>query len=304
MEGHNLYALVKGRIYNAELRSELAKFGLRRISNSLWVSKSTATKYELLFEGEGENKVVAGVDMLDQGKTVHLGEEQSAPVQVVREANVLDGIHHKTIDAFYRQMDMARAYEDCLQDWNKQIYYRTPWGEELAQKLKRNEVCWYDLLFLPDPLASGTYIFGAIRKGKVAAMHSWLDMPDDSFITPSEDSEEGVRESLESGIRFHAFEAAHFETAAAAGQYAIRMLNATKSGYAMAIRKLLGKENGSITRNDFYRNPSGEMCRIEKVMGPHGLHFEDVPVNATVADCIDSLIAPYVKARARQEMNY
>lgn len=303
MEGQELYALVKGRIYNAELRSELAKFGLRRISNSQWVSKTTATKYELLFEGEGENKMVVGVDMLDQGNTIHIGKEMTV-TEEPQGASVLDGIHHKTVNSFYRQLDIARAYEDCLRDWNQQIYYHTPWGEELAQKLKRSEVFWYDLLFLPDPLASGSYIYGTIRRGKVAAMHSWLDMPDDSFITPSDDSEEGVRESLESGIQLHAFEASHFETAAAAGQYAIRMLNASKSGYAMAIRKLLGKQNGSITRNDFYRNPSGEMCRIEKVMGPHGLHFEDVPVNATVADCIDSLIAPFVKARARQEMGY
>ena len=36
-------------------------------------------------------------------------------------------------------------------------------------------------IFLPDPLASGEYLFGTISKGKAASIHSWLDLPDGEY---------------------------------------------------------------------------------------------------------------------------
>ena len=101
-----------------------------------------------------------------------------------------------------------------------------------------------------------------------------------------------------------------FATAAAAGQYAIKALNSSKTTYATAIKKLLGKENGSISRNDFYRNEKGEMCRIVVNRTDAGLAVADVPVGTTVSECIDSLLAPFIKARAfesigkEEEYNY
>ena len=66
MEGQDLLSLAKGRNYNAELRAELAKFGLRRIGSNQWISKATANKYELVLnEADGE-KVVSGVDIVDK----------------------------------------------------------------------------------------------------------------------------------------------------------------------------------------------------------------------------------------------
>ena len=116
--------------------------------------------------------------------------------------------------------------------------------------------------------------------------------------------------SLECGLEFHKMEQDQFATAAAAGQYAIKALNSSKTTYATAIKKLLGKENGSISRNDFYRNEKGEMCRIVVNRTDAGLAVTDVPVGATVSECIDSLLAPFIKARAfesigkEEEYNY
>ena len=104
--------------------------------------------------------------------------------------------------------------------------------------------------------------------------------------------------SLECGLEFHKMERDTFATAAAAGQYAIRALNNSNTTYATAIKKLLGKENSPISRNDFYRNEKGEMCRIVVNRTDAGLAVVDVPVEKTVSDCIASLLAPFIKARA------
>jgi hypothetical protein len=298
MEGQDLLSLVKGRVYNAELRAELAKFGLRRISSSQWISTATANKYELVFSGGNDEKVVSGVDVVDKGHRIHLTDYNEKPVTADGLANTNITVHHKTLGAIRRQIDITYYYLDLIDRWNAEIDMETPDGLQLKQITGGKFINWSDFLYLPDPLASGDYLFGAIRKGKAASIHSWLDLPNEEFLVPTEGNENSAFESLDCGMRFHEWEKEQFATAAAAGQYAIKALNNSKTTYAMSIKKLLGKENALISRNDFYRNDKGVMSRIVVNRTEAGLMVADVPVSPSVAECIDSLLAPFIKAKA------
>jgi len=298
MEGQDLLSLVKGRMYNADLRAELAKFGLRRIGGYQWVSKATANKYELIVTEDGDEKVVSGVDVVEKDQRIHLMDVEEKPATTEELANANITVHHKTMEAIYHQIDITHDYLGLIDYWNQEIDMDTFKGRELKRETGGKFIRWLDLIFLPDSLASGEYLIGTIRQGKAAAIHSWLDLPDGDFIVPTDGSEEAAMESLRLGLKFHRWEAETFETAAAAGQYAIRALNNSKTTYALAIKKLLGKENGAISRNDFYRNDKGQMCRIEVNRTEAGIAVTEVPVEATIADCIDSLLAPFIKARA------
>lgn len=286
-----------GQCYNSELRNKLTLFGLRRIGNNQWISKETASKYELIFTEENDQKIVTGVDLIEKDGRVHLNVyEEPQPEQPLAQVPEIN-VHHKTLMAMQRQMEISESYYELLYRWNEEIEMGTGLGNQLRAIAKKNQINYWDFMFLPDPLATGRYLFAAIHEGKAASIHSWMDMPDGRFIVPTDGTPDGAFDSLQCGLEFHAFESQQFETAAAAGQYAIKMLNASKTTYATAIKKLLGKENGSITRNDFYRNSSGEMARIEVLENERGLVFNDVPVMPVVADCIDSLLAPYIKSR-------
>lgn len=298
MEGQDLLSLVKGRIYNAELRSDLAKFGLRRINSSQWISRATANKYELVLTGDGDEKIVSGLDVVEKEQRIHLMDVNEKPVTSEGLANTNISVHHKTMGAIRHQIGVSQKYYDLIERWNEEIAMDTSYGKELKEITGGRYITWENFIFLPDPLASGEYLFGTISKGKAASIHSWLDLPDGEYIVPTDGKPDGAIESLKSGLKFHAMEFGKFATAAAAGQYAIKALNNSKTTYAQAIRKLLGKEEAPISRNDFYRNSQGEMCRIEVTRTDAGLAVADVPVIPTVADCIDSLLAPYVKARA------
>ncbi|MBR5068273.1 MAG: hypothetical protein IKX25_02635 [Bacteroidales bacterium] len=298
MEGQDLLSLVKGRNYNAELRAELAKFGLRRISSSQWISKATANKYELVLTGDGDEKTVSGVDVVEKDQRIHLMDVNEMPAIADGLANANIAVHHKTLGAIRRQIAVTYSFIDLIDRWNAEIDMNTPKGQELKKLTGGKFLNWYDFLFLPDPLASGDYLFGNIQYGKAASIHSWLDLPDGSYLVPTDGTDEGAQRSLECGLKFHAMEREQFATAAAAGQYAIKALNNSKTTYATAIKKLLGKENGSISRNDFYRNEKGEMCRIVVSRTDAGMAVTDVPVMPTVAECIDSLLSPFIKARA------
>jgi len=298
MEGQDLLSLVKGRVYNAELRTELAKFGLRRIGSMQWVSKATANKYELILTGDGDEKVVSGVDVVEKDYRIHLMDVEEKPATTEELANANISVHYKTIEAINHQVDITYDYLNLINEWNQEIDMDSPKGRELKQITKGGFVNWQDLFFLPDPLASSENLFGVIRPGKTAAIHSWLELLDGRFVVPTDGSEEGALESLESGIAFHQWEYETFDTPAAAGQYAIKVLNNSKTTYALAVKKLLGKENSPISRNDFYRNEKGQMCRIEVNRTNAGISVADVPVLPTLADCIESLLAPYIKAKA------
>ena len=154
---------------------------------------------------------------------------------------------------------------------------------------------------LPDPLAGGHYFFGLKRKGVAASIHSWLNLPDGDYIVPTNGMVDEIKDSLMEGMEFHKWESETFKTAAAAGQYAIRALNNSNTTYAQAIRQLLGKEESPISRNDFYRNYEGVMCRVEVHQTPNGIEVIDVPALPNIVDCIDSLLAPYIKANSIKE---
>lgn len=294
-EGQNLYNLVINQNYSSELRNILAQFGLRRIGNNQWVSKETAAKYELLFADESDPKLVTGVDLIEKDQHIHINDPKEVLVDVDIPTSSVVTVHHKTAMAMQRQDEITDYYFYLMDQWNEQIYYQTPLGRQLEAIAHSQQIRMDNFLFLPNPLATGGYIFGAIREGKAASMHSWLDLPDGRFIVPTEGTDQSAFESLQCGLEFHAWEFQNFDTPAAAGQFAIKMLNASKTTYAQSIRKMLGKENTPISRNDFYRNSSGEMCRIEVICTEQGMRFNEVPVVPLVADCIDSLLAPYIK---------
>lgn len=296
MEGQNLYNLVVGQVYNSELRSKLAQFGLRRIGNNQWISKETAAKYELLFADENELKVVTGVDLIEKDLHIHINE-QSEPVEASVEVSApVVTIHHKTAMAMQRQQEISDYYFDLIDQWNDEMYHGTSLGQMLAEVVHGPELAWDRFMFLPNPLATGGYIFCAIHEGKAAAAHAWLELPDGRYIVPTDGTPDGLYDSLQSGMEFHTWEFEQFDTPAAAGQFAIKMLNASKTTFAQSVRKMLGKETAAISRNDFYRNSSGEMCRIEIDSTEQGLRFIEVPVVPTLADCLESLLSPYIKS--------
>lgn len=294
-------SLVKGRVYNAELRNELIQAGMRRISTLQWISKDTAEKYELVLS-DGEEKVIVGVDLIDGSHRIRLKDKNSA-VKPSAEAvaGVEVSVHHRTFGAIMRQLEISDSYFDLMDRWNEEMYRGTKLGYQLRELVKRSEICWRDFLYLPDPMASGEYMFATFRKGVAAAMHSWLQMPDERHFVPTDGSVDGAWDSLQNGLEFHAWEQQAFDTPAAAGQYVIRMLNNSNSSYAQTIHRLLGKEDAKISRNDFYRDSYNQMCRIEVIRDAQGLHITDIPCGPTVADCLDSLLAPYIKSRALRE---
>ena len=263
----------------------------------------------VLNEADGE-KVVSGVDIVDKDQRIHLMDVNEKPATAEGLANTNIAVHHKTLGAIRRQIEVTYWYVELIDRWNAEIDMDSPFGRDLKQKTGGRFLNWFDFLCLPDPLASGDYLFGTIQQGKAASIHSWLDLPDGRYLVPTDGTEEGAMKSLECGLEFHKMEQEQFATAAAAGQYAIKALNNSKTTYATAIKKLLGKENGLISRNDFYRNDEGEMCRIVVNRTDAGLAVADVPVGTTVSECIDSLLAPFIKARAfesigkEEEYNY
>lgn len=298
MEGQNLFNLVMGQVYNSELRSKLAQFGLRRIGNNQWISKETAAKYELLFAEKDELKIVTGVDLIDKDQHIHINQQEGLDDALSEASTPLVSVHHKTAMAMQRQQDISDYYFALIDQWNNEMYHGTSLGQMLVEIVHGPQLVWDRFLFLPNPLATGGYIFGAIHEGKAAAMHAWLELPDGRYIVPTDGTPDGAYDSLQSGMEFHAWEFQQFDTPAAAGQFAIKLLNASKTTYAQSIRKILGKENAPVSRNDFYRNLSGEMCRIEIDVTEQGLRFTEVPVLPTMADCIESLLSPYIKSLA------
>lgn len=298
MEGQDLLSLVKGRVYNAELRTELAKFGLRRIGGYQWISKATANKYELVVTEEGDEKIVSGVDVVEKDHRIHLMDVEEKPAVTKELANPSITVHYKTMESIHHQLEISQDYEYLIDRWNQEIEMNTPEGRMLKSLTGGRYITWEDFVFLPDPLASGYNLFGTIYHGKASGVYALLDLQDGRCIVPTDGSEEGALESLKAGLEFHQWEFNTFETAAAAGQFAIKALNNSKTTYAQAIKRLLGKENGTISRNDFYRNDKGQMSRIEVSLTDAGVVVAEPYALPTIADCIESLLAPFIRARA------
>lgn len=303
MEGQNLLSMVKGRVYNAELRTELTQLGMRRIGSYQWICKETAEKFEFILSDD-EPREVRAVDLVDGNHRIRLkeagaSEEEQRVDDLPTSVNL--NVHHKTANAIFRQLEVSDHFFDIMDSWNDEMYRGTALGSQLRALCNRAEIHWTDFLYLPDPMATGEYLFATFRKGVAASIHAWLQMPDERYYVPTDGSVDGAYDSLQTGLEFHTWEAETFDTPAAAGQYAIRMLNNSETTYAQTIRRLLGKENGKISRNDFYRNKQNQMCRILVVRDDQGLHFTDELVKPTVSDCIDSLLAPYIRLRALQD---
>lgn len=297
MEGKDLLKTVKGKTFNAELRSILAKEGFRRVGNQ-WVSKSTAAKYEFIFEEHEDSKIVVGLDVVEGAMRIHVQDGNDPIPEPKEDVPSPSVVHHKTATAILKQLSISDFYFEMMDKWNYEIETKTPDGQRLNALTKLSHITWQDFLFLPDPTGSGEYLFGTIREGKAAQLHAWLAMPDGRYIVPTDGTEEGAFASLSCGQEFHKWEFEQFETPAAAGQFTIKMLNASNTTYAQAIRRILGKESAPITRNDFYRNKDGIMCRLDVMRDDYGLHITDVPCLPTMADCLDCLLAVRIRHRA------
>lgn len=302
MEGQDLLSLVKGRVYNAELRADLAKLGMRRINNQQWVSKATAAKYELIMTDDGDERVVTGVDILENNLHIHVldPEAEAASVSSVEgnAAQLPSPEQQRMVNDVNQQLDVASFYFNLMDQWNYEIEMQTGFGREMQTLVKGDAIRLEDFFFLPDPLASGSYLFGTLTDDPAAQPDAWLELPNGQYVVPTDGSPDGAFDSLHAGVGFHEWERLQFETPAAAGQFAIKAINGSQSDFAKAIKKLLGKENGSVTRNDFYRNRDGQMCRIEIYRNPTGISMGEIPVAPTLADCIDCLLAPYIKGKA------
>ena len=304
MEGYTLLNMVKDREYNTELRLELVKAGLLRINKQEWICKATANRFELIMSDKDDLHRVTGVDQLVEGRRIHIKATAPDDDMLKSDASAhagvasLVGVHHKTLAAFERQRELASQIFDKMDMWNDEISRGTVFGNQLKALVGLDFITWENFLFLPDPLASGSYILGAIRQGKAASLHAWLNLRDGNYIVPIDGSDDMAFASLADGQKFHDWEFRTFATPAAAGQYAIGLINNTESTYAQTIRRMLGKEAAPVTRNDFYRNVNKEMCRIEVDHDQFGVHVLDVPTLPTLADSIDCLLAPHIRSNA------
>lgn len=278
---------------------------MRRVGNQ-WISKTTGYHYELLLEENEEQKVVVGIHCLDDD--TYLPEPEPEPVVAVCEEAapapeptvVIPDVtvHHKTATALQRQFEISDFYLDLIEYWNDQIHQGTALGQQLQAIIPNPYLSWSDFLVIPEPMASTDYLFCAIHSGKAASIHAWLDLPDGRYLVPTDGTESGAFDSLMCGKEFHQFEVETFETAAAAGQYVIKALNASHTTYAQTIRKMLGKEEAPITRNDFYRNAKNVMCYVRVSRDEKGIVITEVPCRPCITDCLDSLLSPFYKAQA------
>lgn len=300
-EGQALYDIVRGRAYTSEIKNQIIQRGLKRIGGLQWLSLSTGTKYEFLLNQVGEEQFVSRIDIIEKERRIHLADLGAINDEQDGECNknaALESVHHKTVGAFNRQVAISKTIYETLNKWNEEMGNNTILGQQLMETLKVDQISWEDMTFLPDPLATGKYIFGVRRGGKVAAMRSWLDLPGGEFIMPAEMNEDGIMESLRTGLDFHSFEVENFDTPASAVKFAVHVLNASNTVYAQTIKKMIGKLDVHITRNDFYRNAHGVHCRVEVHELTTGVVIDEIPIVPTLADALDSLLAPIIRKRA------
>lgn len=303
-EGKVLYNLLKGQVYSAVIRQKLNEAGFIRTGKTHYVSKKTAAHYELVLEEKEGTTYVANLDIIEGNSRIHLSEcdahkNVASPQLTLRQQQLQEALAHPDVARFAAERQTTSVFYPLLDDWNQEIDQRTPWGEKLLELTDGHYVTWENLLFLPDPTASGDYLFGKVSNGGEVEATCWLLQPDGGRLMPVSNTPTDAFLSLRTGMMFHRFEFEQFDTAAAAGQYTLKMLNNSHTSYAEAIRRLLHKTS-PLSRNDFYRNEQKQMCRVEVLSEADGVRFSDVLALPTVADCIDSLLAPYIKVRLSQ----
>lgn len=286
-----LYRLVIGHVYDADLRKQIAALGLRRLTTLQWISK-TGNRYEL-FLSEDEEKRVSRLDKLEKNRRVHILEKTATSPDGSNR-----GIHGMTLNAFSRQVEFGRQItEDYLDRWNAELYRKSAEGVRLKEYVPEGMVSFENLLFLPDPTCRGSYIYGMKDSGKVAAKNAWLNLPDGEFIIPTDMTEYGAFASLSSGSDLHRYEVENFKTPLQAARFTARVLNASPTSYVACIRKMTGKGDGEFSTDDFFRNSRKEICRIEIVHEDSGISLLEIPIIPTLADCLDSLLSPVLRNR-------
>lgn len=299
-EGKSLVALAMGKLYDAELRKAISEMGMKRFGTTQWISTATSSKYELFTVSRPEGNLVSRIDVIDGAHRIHLREEKPEPEKPRKNARPKKvDIHGNTRNALLRQLDAAKEMMVTIQKWNREMKTDSELGQQLRALTGNTNMMWDDFMFLPDPLCSGRYLFANKASGRVAQIHSWMSLPGGDYIVPADNTMSGAFASLATGIEFHKWEEDNLKSVQEAIDFTLQMLNCSDTTYVLALRKMLHCELRNFTENDLYRDSRGVVCCVEITNTESGPIIDEVPISTTIADVIDSLIAPVLIQQAK-----
>lgn len=304
-EGKALVALAMGKLYDADLRKAMTDMGMKRFGTTQWISKVTSSKYEFFTVSRPEGNIVSRIDVIDGAHRIHLREEkpEAKPRKNSKPKKV--DIHGNTRNALLRQLEAAKEMNATIKKWNDEMKTDSDMGQQLRALTGNTDLTWDDFMFLPDPLCSGRYLFANISSGKVSQIHSWIKLTGEKysgmFIVPADNTFQGTFASLATGLEFHKWELDNLRTVDDAIILTLQLLNSSDTTYVLALRKMLHCELRNFSVNDLYRNAHGDYCRVETTNTAKGIIIdEEVPIAPTIADVIDSLIAPVIVKQANE----
>lgn len=301
-EGKALVALAMGKLYDSDLRKAMTEMGMKRFGTTQWISKETNSKYELFTVSRPEGNLVSRIDVIEGTHRIHLREEKQENEKPRKNAKPKKvDIHGNTRNALLRQLESAKEMMITIKKWNDEMKTDSELGQQLRALTGNTDLTWDDFMFLPDPLCSGRYMFANISSGKVAQIHAWLSLTGGDYIVPAENTLQGAFASLATGIEFHRWELNNLHSVDQAVNHTLQLLNSSDTTYVLALRKMLHCELRNITVHDLYCNAKGEFCRVETTNTAKGVMIdEEVPIAPTIADVIDSLIAPVIVKQANE----
>lgn len=301
-EGKTIVALAMGKLYDADLRKAMTDMGMKRFGTTQWISKETCSKYELFTVSRPEGNIVSRIDVIDGAHRIHLREEKPETEKSRKKSKPKKiDIHGNTRNALLRQLDLAKEMMITIKKWDREMKTDSEMGQQLRALTGNTDLTWDDFMFLPDPLCSGRYLFANIANGKVAQIHAWISLTGGDYIVPAESTIQGAFASLATGIEFHKWEINNLHNPQQAVEYTLQLLNSSDTTYVLALRKMLHCELRNFTVDDLYRNANGDICRVETTNTASGLMIdEEVPIAPSIADVIDSLIAPVIVKQANE----
>lgn len=299
-EGKTLVALVMGKTYDADLRKAMTEMGLKRFGTTQWISTETSSKYELYTVSRPEGNVVSRIYVIDGAHRIQLREEKAEEEKPRKNAKPKKvDIHGNTRNALLRQLEAAKEMMITIKKWNGEMKTDSDLGQQLRALTGNTDLTWDDFMFLPDPLCSGRYLFANIASGRVAQIHAWVSLTGGDYIVPADNTLQGAFASLATGIEFHKWELENLRSVNQAVDYTLQLLNSSDTTYVLSLRKMLHCELRNFTTDDLYRNENGDFCRVETTNTAKGTMIdEEVPISPTIADVIDSLIAPVIVKQA------
>lgn len=302
-EGKSLVALAMGKLYDAELRKAITDMGMKRFGTTQWISKETNSKYEMFTVSRPEGNIISRIDVIDGTHRIHLREEKPVSDKARKSTRTKKiDIHGNTRNALLRQLEATKEMMITVNKWDREMKTDSELGQQLRALTGNTNLTWDDFMFLPDPLCSGRYLFANIGTGKVSQIHAWLSLSGGNYIIPAENTTQGAFASLATGIEFHQWERQNLRTTKQAIDYTLQLLNSSDTSYVFALRKMLNCELRNFTIQDLYCNADGDFCRVETTNTSKGVMIdEEIPIAPTIADVIDSLIAPVIVSQAAKE---